>query len=146
MILADVNVLLSAFRSDASDHENCRRWLEETISSPAACGVSPQVLSSVVRIATHPRIFVRPSTVEQALGFCETILEQPNSTVIEPGPRHWSIFRDLCVQARASGNMVQDAWLAALAVESGCEWITLDRDFARFPGLSWRPPFRKPSS
>jgi len=34
-----------------------------------------------------------------------------------------------------------DAWFAALAIESGCEWITPDRDYARFPGLRWRTPF-----
>jgi uncharacterized protein len=39
-----------------------------------------------------------------------------------------------------SGNLVQDAWFAALAIESGCEWITTDRDFARFDGLQWRAP------
>jgi uncharacterized protein len=35
---------------------------------------------------------------------------------------------------------VTDAWLAALAIESGSQWITLDRDFARFPELDWRVP------
>jgi len=140
LILPDVNVLIYAFRSDAEEHLNYKRWLEHTISGPAAYGVSPQVLSGVVRITTHPRIFRRPSRAEQALDFCETILRQPNATVIEPGPRHWSIFRELCVGAQACGNLVQDAWLAALAIESGCEWITTDRDFSRFQGLTWRPP------
>jgi uncharacterized protein len=140
LILPDVNVLIYAFRSDAEGHLRYKRWLELTINGPGAYGVSPQVLSSVVRITTHPRIFARPSRPEQALDFCESILHQPNATVIEPGPRHWAIFRELCVGAQAGGNLVQDAWLAALAIESGCEWITTDRDFARFPGLSWRLP------
>lgn len=48
------------------------------------------------------------------------------------------IFRDLCKVANASGNLVQDAWLAALAIEHGCEWITADRDYAKFPGLRSR--------
>jgi predicted nucleic acid-binding protein len=39
------------------------------------------------------------------------------------------------------GVVVQDAWFAALAIESGCEWITTDRDYARFEGLRWRAPF-----
>jgi predicted nucleic acid-binding protein len=47
----------------------------------------------------------------------------------------------VCQRARASGNLVQDAWFAALAIESGCEWITTDRDYARFEGLRWRAPF-----
>jgi hypothetical protein len=38
---------------------------------------------------------------------------------------------------RTKGNLVPDAYLAALAVEAGCEWITADRDFGRFPDLRW---------
>ena len=140
MILPDVNILVYAFRSDAADHARHAAWLAGVVNAPAAYGISPQVLASVVRVCTHPKIFARPSRVQQALEFCDTLLRQPNATVIEPGPRHWSIFRDLCADTGATGNLVQDAWLAALAIEAGCEWITTDRDFARFPGLSWRLP------
>ncbi|PYY22410.1 MAG: hypothetical protein DMG62_13770 [Acidobacteria bacterium] len=55
-----------------------------------------------------------------------------------PGAQHWEIFIRLCKEADARGNLVADAWYAALAIESGCEWITLDRDYARFEGLRWR--------
>ena len=65
---------------------------------------------------------------------------QPNATVITPGERHWEIFQSLCERSKASGNLVQDAWFAALAIESGCEWVTTDRDYARFPDLKWRAP------
>jgi predicted nucleic acid-binding protein len=61
--------------------------------------------------------------------------------MFQPGVRHWSIFADLCRASNARGNLVQDAWFAALAIESGCEWITLDRDYAKFPELRWRAPF-----
>ncbi|HJU85836.1 MAG TPA: PIN domain-containing protein [Gemmatimonadota bacterium] len=60
-----------------------------------------------------------------------------------PGRRHWSIFAELCVTAGARGNLVPDAWLAAVAIESGAEWLTTDRDYARFPGLRWRHPIGK---
>ena len=103
--------------------------------------MSPQVLCSVARIATHRRIYVSPSRLDDALAFSRVLLEQPNCTVVQPGARHFPIFEDLCRKAAVSGNLVQDAWLAALALESGCEWITTDGDFARFPGLRWRRPF-----
>jgi toxin-antitoxin system PIN domain toxin len=141
MILPDVNVLLYAYRTDAVDHPAYRRWLTEQVNGPSAYGIAPQVLGAVVRISTHPRIYARPNRVEDALEFARALLEQPNCTVIVPGPRHWPIFADLCRTAGATGNLVQDAWLAALAIESGCEWITTDRDYARFPGLRWRAPF-----
>ena len=141
MILPDVNVLLYAFRSDSTDHARYRAWLEAVLNGAEAYGMSSQVLCSVARIATHPRIYVSPSRLEDAFAFARALLEQPHCTVVQPGVRHFSIFEDLCRQAAANGNLVQDAWFAALAVESGCEWITTDGDFARFPGLRWRRPF-----
>lgn len=143
MILADVNVLIYAFRSDADNHKAYKDWLESIVNGPSAYGVSPQVLSSVVRICTHPKIFVGPSSTTDVFAFCRTVAEQPNATIIVPGQRHWSIFETLCAQCRATGNLVQDAWFAALAIEAGCEWITEDRDYARFDGLQWRTPLDK---
>lgn len=141
MILADVNILIYAFRVDSPDHERYREWLESVINGPEAYGVSPQVLCSFIRVVTHPRIYVRPSSLKDAFAFARTLLEQPNARVIVPQEDHWSIFQQLCRDSAAAGNLVQDAWFAALAIESGCEWITVDRDYARFKGLRWRPPF-----
>jgi toxin-antitoxin system PIN domain toxin len=140
MILSDVNVLVHAFRSDSSDHELCRRWLDGVVNGDSRYGVSPQVLSGLIRITTHPRVFARPSGVAEVIGFCEVLLAQPHCVLVQPGAQHWSLFARFCRQADARGNLVSDAWYAALAVESGCEWVTLDRDYARFPGLKWRTP------
>ena len=140
MILPDVNVLIYAYRPDSPDHLRFRAWLDGIVNGSAAYGISPQVLASVVRVCTNPRIFSQPDPVHDVFQFARVVLEQPNATVLVPGERHWSIFETLCAQAKASGNLVQDAWFAALAIESGCEWITTDRDYARFPGLSWRSP------
>lgn len=140
MILVDVNVLLYAFRRDAERHGEYQEWLENLVNGDAAYGLSRQALSSVVRIATHPRIYVHPSTLAETLAFCDALLQPEHCSVVQPGPRHWAIFSDLCRRARATGNLVQDAWFAALAIESGCEWITTDRDYGRFPGLKWREP------
>jgi predicted nucleic acid-binding protein len=73
--------------------------------------------------------------------FCDFLRSQPNAVPIAPGERHWEIFSNLCSRARAGGNLIADAYLAALAIESGSEWITTDRDYSRFPGLRWRHPF-----
>lgn len=140
MILPDVNVLVNAFRADARDHVLCRKWLEKIINGESRYGVAPQVLSSVIRVSTHPRVFVNPSAIADAVQFCSLLLEQPQSAVIQPGAQHWPIFCRLCKEGDARGNLVPDAWFAALAIESGCEWITLDRDYARFPGLRWALP------
>lgn len=141
MILPDVNVLLYAFRSDSTRHDAYYKWLDQTVNGDAPFGVSPQTLASLVRISTHPGIYVNPSELSEALHFCDAIIEAPTCTIVQPRERHWSIFADLCRQGRVKGNLVQDAWFAALAIESGCEWITTDRDYARFPRLRWREPF-----
>jgi toxin-antitoxin system PIN domain toxin len=140
MTLPDVNVLVHAFRSDSSDHSLCRHWLDKVVNGESRYGISPQVLSGVIRVTTHPKVFAKPSGVVEALDFCEILLAQPHCVLVKPGPQHWSIFSRMCIDADARGNLVPDAWYAALAVESGCEWVTLDRDYARFPGLNWRLP------
>lgn len=141
MILPDVNVLVYAFRTDSHEHGRYREWLDGVVNGREAYGVAGQVLSGLIRVTTHPRIFSRPSRLQDVLAFCQILMEQPNATMITPGDRHWQIFEGLCVQAKVTGNLVQDAWFAALALESGCEWITTDRDYARFQDLKWRAPF-----
>ena len=84
---------------------------------------------------THPRVFTRPTPLSQALAFCEILRSQPNATLLSPGPRHWGIFTGLCADAGARGNLIPDAYLAALAIETGSEWITTDGDYRRFRGL-----------
>ena len=141
MILPDVNVLIDAIRYDSPNHAVARRWLDATLNGDEVYGMSPQVLASVVRIVTNPRALPNVLPLHEAIGFANLLLEQTHCQWVEPGPRHWRIFCDLCRGANATGGLIQDAWFAALAIESGCEWITLDRDFARFEGLRWRTPF-----
>jgi toxin-antitoxin system PIN domain toxin len=141
MILPDVNVLIYAFRRDSARHAEYRAWLQAVVDGPNAYGVSPQVLAGVVRICTHPKIYRQPSALRETLSFCEVLLEPAHSTLIQPGDRHWSIFTDLCESSAVSGNLVQDAWFAALAIEHGCQWISTDADYGRFSGLRWQRPF-----
>jgi uncharacterized protein len=142
VILIDVNVLVHAFHAGSPDHAAYREWLTATIATDVPFAVSELVLSGFVRVVTHPRVFDPPVPVAEALAFAEALRTQPNAVVVAPGVRHWEIFERLCLGARAKGNLVPDAYLAALALESGCEWITADRDFSRFPGLRWRHPLQ----
>jgi hypothetical protein len=140
MTLPDVNVLIYAFRREVPQHGVCRAWLDGVILHEAAFGLSPLALSALVRVTTNARSYPNPSPLEDAFGFCEDLLGQRNCQIVEPGERHWDIFRRLCMETGTRGARVTDAWFAALAIEWGCEWITLDRDYARFPGLKWRLP------
>lgn len=143
MILLDVNVLVYAHREDAPDHAAYKEWLQAATVSQAPFGLSELVLSGFLRVVTHPRVFRTPSPMPVAVGFANALRERPNCVHIAPGLRHWEIFTTLCRMAGVKGNLVADAYLAALAIESGSEWITTDRDYSRFSGLQWRHPLAK---
>lgn len=140
MILLDVNVLVYAMREDAPRHAAFRGWLDRQLAALEPVGIADIVLSGVVRVLTHPRVFHPPTPGTLALDYANAVRSAPNCVIVHPGPRHWSIFTQLCAASEARGNLVADAFLAALAIESGSEWITTDRDFSRFPGLRWRHP------
>lgn len=140
MILRDVNVLVYAFRQDVQQHAVASEWLKKVIFGKPRFGVSHLVLAAVIRISTDRRLYGTPSSTEEAVGFCNDILGQPHCQIVEPGEKHWGIFSRLCVETNITGSRVTDAWYAALAIEHDCEWITFDRDFARFTGLRWSTP------
>ena len=131
----DVNVLVCAFREDAVHHERCRGWLERALRGRERVGLSELVLSGVLRVLTHPRVFDPPTPNEAAVAFVDALLAQPASVVLRPGDGHWRIFRGLSTSLRLTGNRIPDAYHAALAIEHGCEWVTLDRGFSAYPGL-----------
>jgi toxin-antitoxin system PIN domain toxin len=139
VILCDVNVLVYAYGERAERHRKYLDWLTAVLEGDEAFGVADQVLSSLLRIVTNRR-FGEPTTIDAALEFVAPIYHHPNARLVTPGPRHWDIFTRLCRETKATGNLVPDAYFAALAIEHGCEWITADRGFARFPGLRWRHP------
>ena len=141
MLLPDVNILVYAFREAAPDHARYKQWLDDLINSDEAYGLSGLVLSGFLRIVTHPGIFAPPTPMSEAVAFVEDLRSQPNCVVIAPGVRHWDIFAKLCQESGVRGNLVPDAYHAALAIESGSEWITEDADYSRFAGLRWRRPF-----
>jgi toxin-antitoxin system PIN domain toxin len=140
VILADVNVLVYAFRKDTAQHRVCKPWLDSVIAGDAQFGLSPLVLSAVARIATNAKIFRQPSLMEEVFAYGDNLMSQPHCELVRPGDRHWEIFKRLCLETGTRGPRVTDAWFAALAIEHACTWITYDRDYARFPDLDWREP------
>lgn len=140
MLIPDVNVLVHAHRADSAEHEINRDWLERHASADEPTGIPDLVLSGFIRIVTHPRVFARPSPLEDALLVTEQLRGMPSFVALAPGPRHWGIFTRLCADARAAGNLVPDAYLGAIALEAGAEIVTADSDFAKLPGVRWRRP------
>jgi uncharacterized protein len=145
MLLIDVNVLVYAHREDVKQHAQYRGWLEGVVNSNTAYGYADLVLSGFLRVVTHPKVFITPSDLDVALLFVNQIRSQPNAVCIKPGADHWGIFQGLLETTSAVGNHVPDAYLAALAIESGCEWVTADKGFRKFKGLKLHQPFQPKS-
>jgi toxin-antitoxin system PIN domain toxin len=140
VILVDANILLYAEDSLNPYHERARGWLDEQLSGSSPVCLAWMVLNAFIRIGTNPRVFEHPLLLDQAISRVQAWLDQPCTLVIRPTERHWSVFQEMLVTGQASGNLVPDAHLAALAVEHGCELYSSDSDFSRFPKLKWRNP------
>jgi hypothetical protein len=140
VILCDVNILVYAHKEGATEHEKYHSWLSDALNADEPFGVSDLVLSGFLRIVTHPRIYDRPSNWLDARNFAHAVRASDNAVPLAPGRRHWRIFEQLVEATGARGNALPDAYLAAMAIESGSEWITADRGFSRYPGLKWRHP------
>ncbi len=140
MLLPDLNVLISAHRSDSPLHASCRDWLRGVYAGEEPFGLCAPVIIGLVRILTHPSVFRPPDTHDQAFAFVGSLLAHPNALLLNPGRDHVRLFEESCRAADARGDLVADAYLAALAIETGAELVSADRDFARFPGLRWRSP------
>lgn len=137
MLVPDVNVLIYAYQDEEGSYGD---WLERVLLESEPIGVSELVLSSLVRITTNASLFSPPSSLDAALGFCDWLRTRRSVRVVGPGSAHWGIFSRLCREANVTGPRVSDAYLAAIAIEHSAEFISTDRDFARFAGLRWRHP------
>lgn len=140
MILIDANLLLYAYDPDSRQHNDSKRWLEGVLSGPELVRFSWLTLWAFIRIATSARVFSRPLSAAEAHAVVASWLAQPNAGVLDPGERHLETLRLLLDEGQASGNLVMDAALAAVAIEHGATLCSTDRDFARFARLDWRNP------
>ncbi len=140
MKLPDLNLLIYAIDESARPHAAARRWWNRLLSGNETVGLSWSVLLGFVRLTTNPQIVQAPMAVDEALDYVDTWLAHPDTTVLDPTPRHANVLRDLLRDLGTAGNLVTDAHLAALAIEHGAELHSADRDFGRFPGLRWVNP------
>jgi uncharacterized protein len=143
MIFPDANLLLYAEDSLSKHHNSARQWWDATLSSSTPVHLSWPVLNAFLRIATNLRLYERPLTPEEAMAKVNSWLEQPCVRVVMPTEKHWVIFQKQLADSGATGNLVSDAHLAALAIEHGSTLYSTDTDFSRFPELQWINPLPK---
>ncbi len=140
MILVDTNILLYAEDQLSPHHTAALAWWDAQLSGSMPVCLCWTVMNAFIRIGTNPRVFEQPLSLEQALSRVQSWLDQPCVRLVHPTERHWTVFQKMLVEGQATANLVTDAHLAALAMEHGCELISTDSDFSRFPGIRWRNP------
>jgi toxin-antitoxin system PIN domain toxin len=138
--LLDVNVVLAAHRDDHPHFQAARIWLNDILVVGSPFAITDFVAGSFLRLATNRRIFTIPTPIPDAFGYLLALRAQPGHVRLTPGPRHLELFEHQCTAADASGDLVPDAQLAAIAIEHACELVSFDRDFARFPDIRWIRP------
>lgn len=146
MLLLDVNVVLAAHRADHPQHEPIRQWFDQLLKGDDEFTVPTVVWASFLRLSTNRRVFEVPSPRRDAFAFLDATCGQPHHLLTTPGPRHLALLQRLCDEADASGDLVPDAVIGAVALEHGAEVVTLDRDFARFTSVPHRRPIPDPAS
>lgn len=144
MIVPDANLLLYAYHPRAKAHADSHRWLESVLSGHETVGLTWLAIWAFLRIGTNRRVFEEPMSVDEATKAVTSWLDRPQVTIIEPRARHWTILQTLLEEAQCVGPLVTDATLAALVIEHGGTLYTTDRDFSRFPELSWKNPLELP--
>ncbi len=140
MQIVDANVLLYAVNERAAHHEPAHTWLDRSLSGGETVGFAWAALLAFMRLSTHASVFPQPLTSQTAAEVAKGWLAAPAAVVLQSGRRHLSLLSGFLREAGTAGNIVNDAHLAALAVEHDAEIATYDGDFARFAGVRWYRP------
>jgi uncharacterized protein len=134
----DANVLIYCLREEAPGHRACRLWLETLTRRQEPLALSELVEVAFLRITTLPSLRIAP--IDVALDFWEELKRYPEALRLAPGERHGKIFRELVEGHELIDNDLNDAWIAALAMEHGATLVSTDEGFGRFKGLVWENP------
>lgn len=135
-----MNVVVAAARSDHQHFDIARPWIEALVESGEAFSIPDAVAGSFLRIVTSRRIFPDPSPIEDAFAYLHALRGRHGHLLLAPGPVHLELLERVCREGDATGDLVPDAQIAALALEHGAEVVSFDRDFARFDAVRWSHP------
>ena len=141
MIIPDANLLIYAYQYGSAHHPLAKKWWAGCLSGSELVGLPEVILFAFLRLSTSTRVFDPPFRLEEAWDHMTSWLQQSNVEVLRPGQSHVQEVVHLLRVAGATGNLVTDAQLAAIAIEYHALLHTTDADFLRFPGLRWFNPF-----
>ena len=140
MTILDANILVYAYKTGTPEHRTASLWLTKLLTSEEVVGLPWVTLWAFLRVCTNARLWDHPTPARDVCAVIRQWLEQPGVIVPEPGPRHIQIIERMIVEYGATGPLVSDAALAALAIEHGATLASTDQDFRRFPEVRWINP------
>lgn len=138
----DANVLLYASDEASPLYRRALEFVEQMAGGPEIAYLFWPTVMAYLRIASHPAVFTRPLSADEAVGNIEQLVGRPH--IHSPGEhdRFWLRYREVARDAVPTGNLVSDAHVVALMLENDVRTIwTHDRDFRRFRGIEVRDPF-----
>ncbi len=141
MIMPDVNLLLYAYDTSSKFHAAALDWLEAILLEEEVF-FSWHSIAAFIRISTHPTIFKNPTTIANAVSIVDKWLALDNTHLIHLEKKNWPLFSSMLIDGQATGNLVMDAHLAALAASCGAKLASTDRDFSRFSGIQTINPIK----
>lgn len=140
MRIIDTSVLLPAVNTSLPQHEACLTALEAAFNDERLVGLTWVVVNAFLRLTTKPGLFERPLTIDAAWELVNDWLAHPGVRVVQETEEHPRLWSELLRRASTGGDLTTDAWIAAIALAHGASVLTLDSDFARFPGVRWENP------
>jgi uncharacterized protein len=138
----DANILLYASDEDSPFHARSVEVLATAARGPEIVYLFWPAIMAYLRISTHPGVFRRPLLLPEAADNVEGLIGLPHVKAPGEQERFWRRFEEVANDAAPKGNLVADAHLVSLMLESGVRRIlTHDRDYRRFHGIEVRDPF-----
>ena len=137
----DVNILLYASDDSSPMHLKATEFLTRCAVGREVFCLAWVTVMSYLRMSTHPAIFARPLSHDDALRNIESLLNLPHSRAVGEEDSFWDTYRKVTGEVPTRGNLVPDAQLASILLGHGVTTIyTHDRDFRKFPFLDVRDP------
>ncbi len=129
----DVNILVAASRQDHPQHAPALKWLKDALTASAqgrSLAILPMVASGYLRLVTHPKVFVNPTPIDDAMVFLRAVLDSTGVAMLTLG-NEWGEFERLCTELGLHGNAIPDAWIAAAAQNHHLHLVTFDKGFRK---------------
>lgn len=134
----DTNLLLYPHNRQSPFHLRARAYWQNALNGRDPIGIPALCVHGFLRIVTNSAFGASCLEIAEALAIVDGWLAQPHVSILNPGPRHWQLLRNLALHVES--RSMTDAAIAATAIEHSAVVHTNDRDFARFPGLRWHNP------